>query len=129
MGLFLCAMGYIIIDKNSIDLSSITYVGSSGSSGSIGSINTKINSSSLSSGTESVLIDVETMDISQKKSTTPTTVNTETETDIENKNGMTNTNTTTNPNSSSNKIKEQQIENYRQGNGLMLNVHMTHHGG
>merc|ERR1712238_150632 len=50
-----------------------------------------------------------------------------TETDIESKNGM--TNTTTNPNSSNNKIKQQQIENYRQGKGLMLNVHMTHHGG
>ena len=31
--------------------------------------------------------------------------------------------------SSSMTVKQQQIENYKKGTGLMINVHMTHHGG
>ena len=37
--------------------------------------------------------------------------------------------TTTTTTTSSMTVKQQQIENYKKGTGLMINVHMTHHGG
>lgn len=84
--LFLCGIGYIVIDKNAIELSSLI-IGSSSTRRSIGSIK-KSNMNSSSSGTESVLIskvNVETIDVSQKSSfsSTPTTTSPDLHNDVD----------------------------------------------
>ena len=110
-------VGYIVIDKYDI----INVVGVSGSSGTIGSNTTTNKNSTASKAGGDAIVVVEEVDVSHKSGkqdedeTTQVKIQTET--------------THKNESISISIIKQTQIENYRNGTALMLNVHMTHHGG
>ena len=101
-------VGYIVIDKYDI----MNVVGVSGSSGTIGSDTTTNKNSTASKAGGDAIVVFEEVDVSHKSGEQD-----EDETQIEIKS------------KSINIIKQTQIENYRNGTALMLNVHMTHHGG
>ena len=101
-------VGYIVIDKYDI----INVVGVSGSSGTIGSDTTTNKNSTASKAGGDAIVVFEEVDVSHKSGKQD-----EDETPIEIKS------------KSISIIKQTQIENYRNGTALMLNVHMTHHGG
>ena len=100
-------VGYIVIDKYDI----INVVGVSGS-GTIGSDTTTNKNSTASKAGGDAIVVFEEVDVSHKSGEQD-----EDETQIEIKS------------KSISIIKQTQIENYRNGTALMLNVHMTHHGG
>ena len=100
-------VGYIVIDKYDI----MNVVGVSGS-GTIGSNTTTNKNSTASKAGGDAIVVFEEVDVSHKSGEQD-----EDETQIEIKS------------KSINIIKQTQIENYRNGTALMLNVHMTHHGG
>ena len=100
-------VGYIVIDKYDI----INVVGVSGS-GTIGSDTTTNKNSTASKAGGDAIVVFEEVDVSHKSGEQD-----EDETQIEIKS------------KSISIIKQTQIENYRNGTALMLNIHMTHHGG
>ena len=102
-------VGYIVIDKYDI----INVVGVSGSSGTIGSDTTTNKNSTASKAGDAAIVVFEEVDVSHKSGKQDEDETTQIE--IKSK--------------SINIIKQTQIENYRNGTALMLNVHMTHHGG
>ena len=106
-------VGYIVIDKYDI-------INVSGS-GTIGSDTTTNKNSTASKAGDAAIVVFEEVDVSHKSGkqdedeTTQVKIQTET--------------THKNESISISIIKQTQIENYRNGTALMLNVHMTHHGG
>ena len=102
-------VGYIVIDKYDI----INVVGVSGSSGTIGSDTTTNKNSTASKAGGDAIVVFEEVDVSHKSGKQDEDETTQIE--IKSK--------------SISIIKQTQIENYRNGTALMLNVHMTHHGG
>ena len=120
-------VGYIVIDKYDI----INVVGVSGSSGTIGSNTTTNKNSTASKAGGDAIVVFEEVDVSHKSGkqdedeTTQVKIQTETTiadgaNDIDGENSKS---------KSISIIKQTQIENYRNGTALMLNIHMTHHGG
>ena len=109
-------VGYIVIDKYDI----MNVVGVSGS-GTIGSDTTTNKNSTASKAGGDAIVVFEEVDVLHKSGkqdedeTTQVKIQTET--------------THKNESISISIIKQTQIENYRNGTALMLNVHMTHHGG
>lgn len=101
-------VGYIVIDKYDI----MNVVGVSGS-GTIGSDTTTNKNSTASKAGGDAIVVFEEVDVSHKSGKQDEDETTQIE--IKSK--------------SISIIKQTQIENYRNGTALMLNVHMTHHGG
>ena len=98
-------VGYIVIDKYDI-------INVSGS-GTIGSDTTTNKNSTASKAGDDAIVVFEEVDVSHKSGKQDEDETTQIE--IKSK--------------SISIIKQTQIENYRNGTALMLNVHMTHHGG